>query len=280
VESGVRREFLWEECERSRAFSEIDYCLGRRWSQAKCFRCGGCPSKDHVKALICAKQERKYDLTSFKQRITLARSEVAAFPVHVRLDESSFGAPRKHAALALARALMLACPSLAPGYFGPSQSYWGGLDELCQVLGQDLLTLNWQKKDLCEIQQALNNPATLAQINSLFSPWGVVLTGAQDFRPKEIKFHSPFELNAESYLASKGLKYTLRRENQNKLRFEFSRDSTRKGIVLELSANTISPGSYEILLVPGPKFETLPFLQTAFALKHKQEFCRIKGWAR
>ncbi|MBI3541759.1 MAG: hypothetical protein HY075_00585 [Deltaproteobacteria bacterium] len=274
IETGVKREFLWEEVGRARLYKEIDYCLGRDWTAAKCFHCGGCPTRFHVRDIVLSQQKRAYSLDEFKARISVARKSETKLRLLVEAGEPARGVPRKLLGVALARALMLTDSRLAPAYRGYGGAFWADEDREVWVTGADVVTLTWQGDALERIAGLLESPAAIAQVNAHLGAWATLLGLAPEgWRPTELAVEMPYALRADAYLKSRGLKHTLRKQPDGAYLYELIPQSVRKGFVSKLVA-TASPGRSSCVVTLGPKFVAREFVSEAFAMPKAFDWVR------
>lgn len=284
IETTVRREFLWAEVQRARAYTEIDYCLGRSWVKAQCFRCGGCPSKFHIRDIVLAKQTRGYSLESFKAHVRQSRDNRVEISLLVRTHAAARGAPRKMYAVALAQAFMQIAPELIPAYQGFARSTWATESPACWIIGEEVLTLLWSKPLLSSLQKRLADPHFVASVNQKISEWGHLLGFAPpQWEPEEVVFESPVRFEPEPFFKSKGLRATKIKNAHGGYRYELPKDSVKKGILRGI--DTHSQGeSLSVLLKPGPKLDLEEFLRTCFPGNTTNDWvrvvCRAKGPAQ
>ena len=201
IDTSVKREFLWEEVLRARSYVEIDYCLGRSWAKAKCFHCGGCPTRFHVRDIVLSKQTRDYTLEQFKSRIRAARESQVALDLEVEAGESARGVPRRMLGVAVARALMLTVPQLRLHYRGYQGSRWDEGARPTWVLGRDVLRSFWNAQALPVVRQTLESADVLARVNAELGSWGRIAGIAtqkwEEYTPSEMRVDAPYGVKAE-----------------------------------------------------------------------------------
>ncbi|MBI4615397.1 MAG: hypothetical protein HY720_17400 [Planctomycetes bacterium] len=305
IDTRVKSEFLWAEVERARAYKEMDYCLGRSWTRAKCFHCGGCPSKEHVRDIVLARQGRDYGLPEFRERVRAARESQVSVRLLVEVGEKGHGVPRKMVGVSLARAIMLAEPELAESYRGYAGSRWDdGSRRPVWIVGQDAITLLWRRQGLPALEAMLGDPARVVRVDAELSGWARVLGLApEDWELGEIAIDSPFPWKGDPYLVSLRLSHTKRRtlervrdpataeparprtwsacatpDMEGAYRYDLAPAAIRRGILRTLTVESRGAGS-RITLAPGPKFEVAGFLQNAFALPGRHDWVRIRAVA-
>lgn len=281
VDTGVRREFLWEELQRARQFAENDYCLGRSWTKARCFHCGGCPTRYHVRDIVMATQKRGYNLEQFKDKLARVRKSEQPARLLVDAGESARGVPRKLLAVAVARALMLTEPRLTPFYRGFTGSVFSDGERDVWVIGEDALTMVFRDEGLELLGASLGDSAVLGAVNAELGSWGRLLGFAPEgWQPERIEFEAPFELKADSYLKARGLKHTLRKKADGGHCYELIPQSAKKGFVTEIVARRGPDGLTSGLVAIGPKFNAREFATETFAPAKAFEWIRARLVAR
>ena len=275
IETGVKREFLWEEVERARSFVEIDYCLGRSWTKAKCFHCGGCPTRFHVRDIVLSQQKRAYSLEQFKERITAARKGERTLRFQVSVGPASRGIPRKMVGVALARALMLTDRGLAPHYRGYAGTFWADSDREVWITGDDVVSLTFAG-EVCERVEALiAHPGMRAAINLQLGAWARVEGMAlAEWSPEVLHIETPFELRADRYLKPRGLKHVLRKQGDGSYLYELIPQSAKKGFLKSITTQRLSTGNMLCKVELGPKFQAREFATEAFALPRTGDWVR------
>ncbi len=275
IDTGVKRDFLWQEVLRARSFVEIDYCLGRNWKEAQCFLCGGCPSADHILDIVKAKQVRDYTLEQFKARLADARNNERVVRLLVNVGPRGNGVPRKMVAVALARAFMLSYPDLTPAYRGFSGSHWSADEKPCGVIGDDAFDMRFDRSAVALIEKIASGKDLRALVNSLMEGWGELMgIAAADWTPKEVHLTGEFNFQPEKYFKARGLKYTLRKPEAGLQLFDLTPPSLKKGFLQDVR---YFPESRRLSLRPGPKFEYGEFLKTAFAWSDPSDSARLNG---
>ncbi|MCM2276670.1 MAG: radical SAM protein [Oligoflexia bacterium] len=262
IETGVKREFLWERAQLARRFGEIDYCLGRSWTKARCSHCGGCPTRHHVRAIVLADQKRGYSVDDFKARRLAAQRLERKLGFLVEVGAPARGLPRKMMGVALARALMLSASELVPLFRGFAGAHWSKEDEPVWVTGKDALTLVWSEPALALLASRLADPAWLARVNAELGEWGKLLGAVppSGWAPSGLRLVTSWEPRLEAYLKARGLKHTLRKDGDGGYVFELTPESVRRGFLRKLSRKKLEDGAFGCELATGPKFELTEFL--------------------
>ncbi len=281
VETGVKREFLFEQFQSGLRFVEKDYCLGRSWKKARCLHCGGCPTRFHARDILLSKQERDYSLDAFKARVRASREDEGEVRIRVRAGEAARGLSRRMLGTAVARSLMLAEPKLIEGYAGYRMSDWAGhSEEPVYVTGEDVLTLSWNRKFLPELDRSLASESILARVNEELANWGEVVGMAgpdeEAFR-RVLRIEAPFSSQVDAYLKDHDYKHTLRKADGGSYHYEFTPQVRRKGKMYQLWVLRKTPAS--MVLSPGPKFlneEFVLFMRKAFRLPREQDWVRVR----
>jgi radical SAM superfamily enzyme YgiQ (UPF0313 family) len=283
VATGVKRDFLWQEVLRARSFVEIDYCLGRAWTKAKCFRCGGCPSKEHVRDIVLARQPRDYDLEAFAERVRSARADEREVALDVEIGAPARGLPRKSFGVMLARALMRVEPRLVESYAGFVRSLEGGDGTRpCYATGADLLTLRLRSAGLPLLATLVAEPDRLAAVERELRGWGRLVgfaaPDAASATPRHWTIESPYAFVPRPYLEAQALTGTLRRMGPTRYAYEWSAKAVRRDVLRALSWEQRDSDTV-VELTPGHRFELETFLATAFALPHPDDWVRLTARA-
>jgi radical SAM superfamily enzyme YgiQ (UPF0313 family) len=298
IGTGVHRSFLWDEVLRARRYHEIDYCLGRAWTRAKCFKCGGCPSKEHVRDIVLAKQERGYSLHQFQQRVRAARAAEREVVLDVEVGPAARGLPRKLFGVALAKALMRAEPALVAPYAGFVRSAQGGDGSRpTWSYGADRVTLRFHECALPLLRALADNPARRGAVDRhlmgtatsggaetadagsvlgrLIGVRGALAPGAGE-EPSALRWtiESPYPFEPRAYLEGEALPHTLRRRAGGGYEYEWSAKAKKRDVVRSLVSHVSGDGCV-IELVPGRRFELESFLQRAFRLPRSSAWVQI-----
>ncbi len=284
ISTGVHPEFLWAEVERARHYQEIDYCLGRAWTKAKCFHCGGCPTRAHVKAIVLARQDRPYKLDAFKARVARSRAEREEVSILTELGPSAAGVPRALAGAAVARALMLAMPALAEHYAGYAGSVWqpaGGGP--CHVIGHDVLRLVFGRPAFPLLQALWRDPEALARVTGHLGHWGRSVGAAPaGWHPSELEFAAAFPYAGDAYLTSLHLPHVRKRSGEHSFRYEFPAKAIAKGLVRGMTVESHA-GSTRVVLQLGPKYTKLEvdgLCKNLFRTSGRSDWVRVRVTSR
>ncbi len=277
ISTGVHRDFLWAEVLRARQYSEIDYCLGRSWTRAKCFHCGGCPTKEHIRDIVLARQDRPYRLDEFRDRVRAARTSETQVGLLVDVGERGRGVPRKMVAVAVARALMLEVPELRLHYRGYDGSHWDVPDrEPIWTTGLDVLQLRFAREGLEALGVALADDSTRARLDAAAAGWAAVLGVApEEWAPETLLAESPHPWAGDPWLDGLHLKYTRHRAGEGAYRYEIQKASLKKGVLRDLTVRT-GGGLTRVEVALGPKFDPAGFARRAFRLPGKNEWVRVR----
>jgi radical SAM superfamily enzyme YgiQ (UPF0313 family) len=277
IETGVKREFLWEEVERARRYEEEDYCFGRNWTRAKCHQCGAC-SPEQMADLLRSPHAPPPALDAFRQRVRAAEQDREAVRFWVRAAQGARGLPRRALGVALARALLLTERGWTSAYRGYGGAYFDQEDEAVWLEGEDVLTLFWTRSAVGPLAEAAARTSFVAAVNRELGSWGEWLGLApSSWAPTRILVRSPFAPSPDGYLKALGIRFTLRRSAEGGYQLELSPASLKKGVLSHWSWRPLPGGEVETTIVPGPKFRPDLFLRQGFELPEAGEWVRARA---
>jgi radical SAM superfamily enzyme YgiQ (UPF0313 family) len=278
-ETGVRREFLWDQYRKAVAFVDDAYCLGHHRRNGICLACGACPDAATRKGITHARQEKTAPVPSFLETLKKRRANIFTQHFHVRLAGRARGIPRWMVGGQLARAFMQAEPALVPWFRQCTGSLASPDLGPCYAVGDDVLTLSWLLPAK-EILAKHSQKTFIDRLNLEWAPWGQLITPLDALPPvQRYVFISPFKPNADLWLKENNLKHTLRRAGPKKLEFQFTPDALKKKILDRLEIMEDKRGEkifWKVLLRPGPKFSQESFVQKAFQLPSKNAWVNIR----
>jgi radical SAM superfamily enzyme YgiQ (UPF0313 family) len=276
VSTGVHRSFLWKEFERARAWTEIDYCLGRSWTRAKCFRCGGCPTTQHVVDIVRARQDRPFAISAFAERVRASRAAESSIGLLVDVGPAGVGLPRKAVAVALARALMLAEDELVPLYRGFESSHWAGPareDDCTWIGGEDVLTLRFDGAARAILESLAAQPA---RVDAALGDWGRLLGLAPGtWQPARLTLESPFPARLDRWLQERTLGATLRKDAAGRSSWDFGPKARKRDVLRAARLEKLEQG-VRMELEPGRRFDLDDFVRHAFALPQKSAWIHVR----
>ena len=281
VQTGVFREFLWAEVERAREYTEIDYCLGRAWTEAKCFRCGGCPTSEHVADIVLSKQVRPYRLDQFQARIKAARADRHATELWVDVGPAGTGVPRAMVGAAVARALMLELPELAASYVGYAGSAWEAADKgPVNVSGRDVIALEWRKAGLPLVAGLWRNDEARARLAARLGDWARLVGPAPaGWSPSTLELAAPYPYAGDAYLRILHLDHTRRRAAEGVYAYDLSKKALKRGILRSMTVSAEGGGA-RVRLELGPKFrehvDPRELARRLFALPGRNDWVRVQ----
>lgn len=212
-------------------------------------------------------------------RLRAQDAQKAAVPVRIRMSvsERGRGLTRRYPATALARALMLADPSLAPFFRSCAASYWqGSSDAPVWLTGDDIMTISWGPDAAKLLAKRCAQKPFIADVNRHLEGWGVFRGLAPD-APETFRLTalSPFPLAADGYFKARGLKHTLTKNAAKTVStLVFTKDALKKDIVRECSF-AAREGGIEMSIAPGRKFSADEFMREAFACPGKHDWVRV-----
>lgn len=166
VETGVTREFLVRQHESAKAMIDNGYCLGAVGVAGECKGCGVCD--EDARRTVCAPRHgAAHALRASKAG--MRRTQVSAEKVSFLVDvgDSCRGLPRHVVCVALARALMTACPESISFYRGYARSFLSDFAAPCWITGSDIITLAWEQPAIDMLARLAGSPKGLADINRL-----------------------------------------------------------------------------------------------------------------
>lgn len=256
VQTGIRREFLWEEFQRSGKFEESDYCLGRSWVKAKCLHCGGCPTRFHARDVLLAKQLKPFSLDQFKSRVKAVREAEVMVEFDVVAERAGRGVPRRLLGTALARALMLAEPRLARAYRGYVSADWADEDRPVWVTGKERIRLLFLREGRSILESCFTDRQWFDAVHRELKGWAEIrsLRSTDSPAPKgpgTIVLRGPYPFCPDQFLKARLIKYTLRKLSQGGYCFEVPAQVVKKGLISHV---TVSASRLECRLEVGPKF--------------------------
>jgi len=275
VETGVRREFLWECLERGRAFVDAEYCLGRSWLRARCAGCGAC-TPAQVAGLVGGAPERAPAPERLRDRVRAAREAEAPLVLLVDAGPAARGLPRRLLEVALVRALLAVHPQLTAGFRRYGGAALEGEGGPVWLEGLEAVTLLWQRDAVPVLEAAAVDPAARAAVSAALGDWGTWLGLAPSgWAPARITLRSPFRFAPEACLRGLGLKFTLRRSEQG-YRLELPPAALKKGQLRSLAWH-VAGGETEVALEPGPKLQLEELVRRGFELPRPEEWVRVRA---
>ena len=257
-ETGIDRKFLWDVYQKNINFTEVGL------------------SMDNVKI-----ERPKVSSEKYKDLIIDIKKSEVDISFYARIGDSCRGLTRKYFGIALARALMKADESLIPYFKRYVSSRWA-IDESAPVwiIGDDVITLSWDKGALPILSAGLNNENFVDAVNIHLARWGELKSAEDKNRASfKLKIESPCEFDGSDYFKKKGLKYTLRRSGESSYYFEFTKDALKKNAMSQFSYVLIKSGSgisnrASIDMIPGSKFDPEEFLKEAFIYRRKNDWVK------
>jgi len=257
VDMGVRRSFLEAQYGRNRGFQELvpaglvraqaaDQSLVRRWSEA-------------WKTRQASEKRHRFSVT---------------------LTHRSVDAGRDQAGAALARALMLEDETIARGYRGYRGSWWADQSEtpgFCGVEGEDQLVLAFLPDAEARLNSWSADHPVWTRVNAAFAPFGVVRPEAIGDQESAwtIEAHSPWPVDGQKLLTSRGLKHTLRKLAPGHWVFDLPAPTLKKDWIRSLESWETEAG-WVHKLVPGGKWDWRIFLEEGFVYPPEGGASRVR----
>ena len=276
--TGVDEKFLVRQWEAAKAFADGGYCAGTPEREGACLGCAACGTAEAKKEIVARPAARNFTADKFRAHLRAAKLQAVPVGFRVRIGERLRGVPRKAAGIALARACMLADDRLVEAYRGFGGSLVFKAYSTNWITGDDELTLLWNGAHRELVCALANDAAFVQKVNRGLDGWGTLagLSGPQAPAVGAIVLRSPFQFDPSGYCKNKALKYTQVRDGAGGYRYEMSKDSLKKKILIACSTERHPDGSSLVTLVAGPKFGPEEFAQTAFRVPSAQEWVRIE----
>ncbi len=270
MKTGITRRFLIRRYGMARSFDEQDASC--RPGEKTCPVCGACAGTEPVQHKA-ASAGHPGPVETWVKAFHDRRRDETVVDFRVEAGERSRGVPWKYFGAVLARGLMLSDPELAIPYRGVKKarmvSEW--------ALGDDVVRLAWYRGAAGRIRENMGNPDFIRTVNSHLEGWGK-LCSLSDEHPQGISLsiHSEYPLDEQSYMKSRHLKYTQKKNGRDGFTLEFTRESLKKKMIQSFTCRSGAGGSVLIDLIPGSKFMLDEFLKEAFRLPARNDWVRIR----
>jgi radical SAM superfamily enzyme YgiQ (UPF0313 family) len=255
--------------------------LTRQWESTTQYRANGCCTcgKNSSKQCISVyPAPRNYSLTQFRARLRSAQADAVPLYFRMHIEPVMAGIPHVMRGTMLACALMMTDKRLVEGYRGFRQSSTFDGPGSDWVIGDDLVTLVWNEKSAEIINHHILHDAVFREkIHAILAGRENVIgiSALDHIEIKTILFRSPFQFDPSEFCKHRSLKFTLRKNGPDIMRYELSKESLRKKIFGTCVVER-HPGDHcTVSLTPGPKFMPEEFARTAFRLPAENEWVRI-----
>ncbi len=259
LDPGVGRAFLLKEYHRCRSFRQTTVCLGWVDEPGKCHACGACTPPER-EAIVHARSEVVQDLDDLERRLKSLRASETVVEMRVELDPRCVGLPMDIVQAWNARAWMKSL-GLVREYrrHEPHGRSDDGVD--CLASGLEILRPVFLADGADRVRQALEDPGLLERVNAEFSFYGRILGPAAGVGIVDgfWQLSGPTAPDLSGWLASRGIRHTLRREGAAKV-YDLSRESLKKKILRPLHSEQAEDGSWTTRLGSGDKFSARDFL--------------------
>ena len=258
LDPGVGRSFLLREYHRCRAFQQTTVCLGWVDEPGKCHACGACTPPER-EAIVHAPTEVVQDLDDLERRLKALRASEVVVGMRVELDPRCVGLPMDIVQAWNARAWMKVLGLVREYRRHEPHGRWDdGVD--CLASGLEILRPVFLADGADRVRQALSDPGLLERVNAEFRFYGRILGPATGEATDGI-WHLTGSVapDLSGWLASKGIKHTLRREGTARV-YDLSRDSLKKKILRTLRSEQAQDGSWSTSVGSGEKFSVREFL--------------------
>lgn len=261
LDPGVSRKFLVREWKRCQDFVQTTVCLGWVDEPGKCHACGACTPPER-EAITHARTAVDQDLDVLDRKLKTLRASEEIVAVRVELSDVCLGLPMDLVHAWHARAWMKVLGVVRE--YRRHEPHGRQLEsDDCLAAGLEVLNPVFWKEAAGKIRQALVDGRILSQVNDLFAPYGKVLGPAAEAGTAATWIlSSPSPPDLSGWLASRGLKHTMRREGAAKV-YDLPKDSLKKKIVDLLRSEQGSDGAWMTKIVTGEKFSARDFLKVA-----------------
>ncbi len=282
IETGVKREFLYEEFLRARTFVEIDYCLGKTWSKSKCFHCGGCTTRYHIRDIVMSTQKRSYNLEQFKERIKKTRDLSKSVFIKLNINQISHLIPKNLIGVSLARAIMLSDPKLSPFYLKNQNSQEEQINT-----GDSWFELKFHESVISYLTLKMNDKEYVNRINQILFPFATVMqfissvdifNQIQNLSSNYVQIQTTFGFNPDSWLNRKGFKFTYKKISEGIYEYQFTKDAIKKGYISSCTIHFLNNDLINVQLNMLSKLDLKEFIQNCFIQRNGQEIG--KEWVR
>ena len=217
-------------------------------------------------------------IDQFRTLLADSRSREVVLHFRVGIRTALAGVPSPMRGVVLGRALLIADPNLAPGYRG----FRGSCASRCfgsnRVIGEDIVSLGWDRSIVDTLRKHMGNPEFLEKSNKILGN-AATLEGAalsDQAVPVKVTFRSPFTFDLSAYGRAKAIKFTLCKTGPTSREYRISRESLKKKIILACKVERQTDQTEIVTLTPGSKFNVDEFARTAFALPKENEWVRIE----
>jgi hypothetical protein len=224
----------------------------------KCHACGACTPPER-EAIVHARSETVQDLDDLERRLKTLRASQTVVEMRVELDPRCVGLPMDIVHAWNARAWMKVL-GLVREYrrHEPHGRSDDGVD--CLASGLEILRPVFLADGANRVRQALEDPGLLEQVNAEFSFYGRILGPAGNGPVDGIwQLSAPTAPDLSGWLASRGIKHTMRREGAAKV-YDLPVESLKKKILRTLRTEQAEDGSWTTRLRSGDKFSVRDFL--------------------
>ncbi len=261
LDPGVARRFLVREWKRCQEFDQTTVCLGWVDEPGKCHACGACTPPER-EAITHARTAHNQDLDKLDKKLRALRETEEAVGVQVELFDTCVGLPMDLIQAWHARAWMKTL-GVVREYrrhdpFGRSEE-----SEDCLAAGLEILNPVFWKDAAEKVREALSDEQILSQVNALFAPYGKVLGPASANAAQAIwSMTTPTAPDLSGWLASRGLKHTLRREGAIRV-YDLPKESLKKKLAVVLRCEEGDDGIWQTHLESAEKFSVRDFLKGA-----------------
>jgi hypothetical protein len=217
-------------------------------------------------------------IEQFRKLLAATHARETTVDFRVLVSAALAGVPVAMRGTLLAKALLIADPSLVPVYWGNRGSRIAGIMGWERVTGDDIVSLGWLRPADETIRQRLGDPAFIQTVDALLDET-LTLIGIAELKTDnavKVVFRSPFPFDPAEYFALKSLKYTLCKTGPTTTDCRLSSKSLRKKIISWCSVECVHGITSHVTIIPGLKFSPGEFARKAFRLPEKNDWVRIE----
>jgi len=276
LDPGISRPFIFKMFQDSLQYTQRSICLGTFDALGKCSACDACEPAER-KAIIAQRNRPQLDAHALEKELHNMRQQEVEIHVPVTLSAQCARWPWRVWGSWIARALIQSLPSFAHGFRHIGHADWEDKidDEFCLVTGDIDFSFRVTPEAKLAWEALLESPKECEQLQTLLNPWCKLQPTPKPTNAGRLELHGVPHFSPDTWLRSKGLKFTLVRRGDRKY-YDLSKDSLKKKILQEASIQETSSGQI-LHLVPGEKFVLTDFLRNCSLSDLPEEWRRIQS---